>query len=956
MSTITSFGYWVRRQRKALDLTQSALAKQVGCAVVTVRKIERDERRPSLEMAGLLAQHLAITATERQDFLDMARGLYVTEVEASTMLVEASTTDSPIQIAHNLSPQPTPFIGRKGGLTALDELLKNPDIRLMTIVGLGGMGKTRLALASAERFIGTRDNPLFPNGVYFVSLAPLSDPDHIVTAMAEAFDFPLESDGQQKRSAKQQILDYLKEKRMLVVLDNFEHLLEGAELVSELLQMAPRLQILATSRERLHLQEEQIFAIHGLEFPDWETASSSGESEDAIEYTAVKLFLQAAKRINREFALQTTDMTFLSRICRLVGGMPLAVELAAGWVDMLSLEEIAAEIQQNLDFLETDVRNVPERHRNMRAVFDASWQRMSQAEQAIFAQLSIFRGGFTRQAGQAITDATLRLLSTLVNKSLIQFSQADGRYQIHELLRQYGEEKLNGRGQMADEVRNWHSRYYCQALKKCAADLKGARQKVTLAEIESDIENVRVAWRRAAQNQKTKSLTGAMDSLGYFHEWRGRYQEGETLFGAAAEALTATETAVALRTRARLLAWQSVFTNIVQEGNWAVELCQQGMALLQHEALEASDTRQEEAFILHQLGRARHDFGRRKEVLEKSLSLWREIGDAWGLANVLQILGNPTSWSGGLNDCAAYLEECLSIRRALGDRRGTAQTLAAQSELLRFKGEVKESLPLAEEALQISEAIGSRSISVRGFIDRGWSLLHLAKFDEAVTAFNKSLHLSQNFGDRWNVCLGRFGLYQVELARGKLGEAIKQAEMIVKLSLPSWLWELGEIPLIQKRYDEAIALIQKQLPKALATQQLMQTVSSFSYFSMAEHGRRRLEHAHYYAYQGLEMAVRAQHFMIMQQNFPCLINLLAEDGNVERAVQFDALNRSRHPLLDQSWGWEMLRRPFAERIAALPEEVVAVARERGRQLDYWQTVIRLREELKEKGWDQVPSA
>ncbi len=287
----------------------------------------------------------------------------------------------------------------------------------------------------------------------------------------------LQGGTREKRSPKEQLLDYLRDRRLFLLLDNFEHLLspahpqdteaevDGATLVAEILQTAPEIRILVTSRERLNLHMEQLFPIDGLAFPDWETAAPEAGSEDVTEYTAVQLFLQAAQRSQQNFSLEThEELLALIRICHLVGGMPLALELAASWVDTLSLMDIAAELQRGLDLLETELRDVPQRQRSVRATFDYSWQKLDEKEQSVFAQLSIFRGGFTRPAAQAVTGATLRQLSRLVNKSFIQFNKQRDRYQIHELLRQYGAERLSRDSELERAVYDRHSTYYCQAL------------------------------------------------------------------------------------------------------------------------------------------------------------------------------------------------------------------------------------------------------------------------------------------------------------------------------------------------------------------------------------------------------------------------------------------------------------------------------------------------------------
>jgi predicted ATPase len=248
-------------------------------------------------------------------------------------------------------------------LVDLDALFADPEVRLITVVGPGGIGKTRLALEAAERQLGARSiagedaDHRFPHGVFFVDLAALSVAEHIIPALAEALNFQLQGGVQDRRTPERQILDYLRQKRMLLIVDNFEHLLDGAELLAAVVQTASDIQVLATSRERLRLHEEQVYAIGGLEFPDWETP------QDADRYSSARLFLQSARRVRHDFALHGDDLTHLSRICRLVDGMPLALILAASWADTLSLADIAAEIQRGLDFLETEWRDVPQRHR-----------------------------------------------------------------------------------------------------------------------------------------------------------------------------------------------------------------------------------------------------------------------------------------------------------------------------------------------------------------------------------------------------------------------------------------------------------------------------------------------------------------------------------------------------------------------------------------------------------------
>ncbi|NIP84114.1 MAG: AAA family ATPase, partial [Planctomycetales bacterium] len=384
---------------------------------------------------------------------------------------------------HNLPVQITPFVGREAALAGIADRLQDPTCRLLTLVGPGGCGKTRLALEAAAAQV---DN--YAHGVFFVSLAPLDSAEAIVPTVAEALGFRFYEGGE----PQQQLLDYLHQKAMLIIMDNFEHLLDGVGLVTDVLKTAPKVTILATSRARLNVQGEHLFPVAGMSFPDEETA------KDASQYSAVRLFLQSACQAQPAFEVTTNSLADVARICRLVQGMPLGILLAAAWVRMLTPAEIAdqisGEIGQSLDFLEADLRDVPQRQRSMRAVFDHSYRLLTQREREVFQGLSVFRGGFTHQAAQYVTDASLRELRSLVDKSLLQ-RDPGGRYGIHELLRQYAAEKLLGEGPAEEEAaRDRHCTYYAGFLRQREAHLIGRNQKQALAEVGAEIENVRAGW------------------------------------------------------------------------------------------------------------------------------------------------------------------------------------------------------------------------------------------------------------------------------------------------------------------------------------------------------------------------------------------------------------------------------------------------------------------------------
>lgn len=372
-----SFGSWLKQRRQALDLTQKDLAAQVGCAPVTVRKMEAAVCRPSKQMASRLADVLVVAPDERAAFLTFARG-------AANPLPAVPTDLTARMPHHRLPAQTTTFIGRLSELLDITRLVAQPDIRLVTILAPGGMGKTRLGLAAAEQL-----SSHFPDGVFFIPLAPLRSPDDMITTIAEHVGFCFYG----SEPPRQQLLNYLRDRYALLLLDNFEHLLDGIPLVIDILEAAPYLKLLITSREKLNVSGETLFTLSGLQMPGGET------SADALESDAVRLIVQSAHRIRSNFEFHPGDLDSLIRICHLTGGMPLALTLAAGWIDVLTLQQIAAEIEQGIDILVGELRDVPERHRSIRACFNRTWERLSDAERQEFMKLSVFRGGFTAHAG-----------------------------------------------------------------------------------------------------------------------------------------------------------------------------------------------------------------------------------------------------------------------------------------------------------------------------------------------------------------------------------------------------------------------------------------------------------------------------------------------------------------------------------------------------------------------------
>ncbi len=407
---------------------------------------------------------------------------------------------------------PTPFVGRTKELAEITQRLENPECRLLTLTGLGGSGKTRLAVESAKAAVAH-----FSQGVVFVGLQPLTRGNLLIPTIAQAVGLTFYGEG----DLQNQLLEYLRDKKLLLILDNFEHLLDAAELVTAILAYAPGVKILVTSREALSLLEEWLYPIKGMAIP-LSTYATSLE-----EYEAVQLFLYHARRVQPNFD-PVVEHDSIIQISQMTAGLPLAIELAATWLKGSSSAQIVREMRCNLDFLSTTTRNIEERHRSMRAVFDQSWKSLTDSERLMFARLSVFRGGFDGEAAGQVAAALFTCLAALVEKSLVQMESSD-RFSIHELLRQYGMEKLDEYGE-TEPTHARHSQHFAQLMLRYETELKQVQQLDIMKAIENDFENFRLAWDWSTQNQQITHLHAMLNGLYLFGFLGTRHRETITIF------------------------------------------------------------------------------------------------------------------------------------------------------------------------------------------------------------------------------------------------------------------------------------------------------------------------------------------------------------------------------------------------------------------------------------------
>ncbi len=966
MTVEMTFGAWLKRRRRQLDLTQKELARRVSCAEGTIRKLESDSRRPSKQLAWIIATHLDIPSPQQAAFVTFARSqAYSAEMDAALMAMEAiNQQPRPLSdkvvvapetrtVRHNLPMQPTPFIGRSAELSALKELLGQANTRLITIMGPGGMGKTRLALAYAEQFVETQPalSLPFPHGVFFVNLAPLSEAEQMVSTLADALNFQFQ--GGDGRSRRQQLLNYLRHKKMLLLFDNFEHLLDGVDLLSNILQAAPETQILVTSRERLHLRAEQVYPIDGLAFPD-------EVSKDTAKFAAVQFFLQLARRHQPELILHDdVDLAQLAHICQLVSGMPLALELAASWADSLSLAEIADELQRGLDFLETNLRDMPERHRSVRTAIDRSWQMLTKPYQEIFAKLSVFRGGFTRETAQAVVDANLRQLARLVSKSLVQGGGQDGRYQIHELLRQYGLEKLGESGQET-AVRDVHCAYFCEALQKWEPELRGPQQQAVLAQITADEDNIRVAWRWLITQKKWSQIDKTMDGLARFYLERLLWSEGEKVCRQVTERMKMSAVSLPLQqaTLARVSTWQANFYLLLGQGEIAERLLQRSLNLLKNSTSSDNAGRSVAAhasWLLAILATRKPNFGAAKQWAEQSLALYQAADDVWGTALLMKQLGEILYHLGSRQEAKHLFAKSLASFRKLGDQIQIAHSIGLTITSALGDGQLDEAEQLCLENLAVWESLDSTAGKEGTYKTLAWIALHKGSLTQANTYFQQSLIESNEKINYW-IPDSIAGQSLIELHQGHYEQAQILVQQAFELSL---LQDYGTQPytghipfvqgclaLVKEDYREAQRLLWEAVNIYQALHEQHFRINALSILSIIMLKLGQQAECNFHLHEALQLVIDLRSFN-WASSVASIALLLGERGQNARAVELYNLAKT-DPLVNIShWFEDIVENPIVTMTATLPSSIIKTAQIQGQMLDRWQTAKSLLQELDE---------
>ncbi len=691
---------------------------------------------------------------------------------------------------NNLPVLRSAIVGRQEALAAAHDLLLRDDVGLLTFTGPGGVGKTRLALHLAAQLLEH-----FPHGVFFVNLAPISDPDLVVSTITETLGIK-ESPGQ---PLIESLKRYLRDREMLLVLDNFEHVLEAASTVAELLAASPRLKVLATSREVLHLHDEHIFTVPPLDFPDPKQLLSL---ERLTQYEAVRLFIQRARNAKPDFQVTHENALAVAGICRRLDGLPLAIELAAARVRLLALQAILARLEQRLPLLTGGARDLPLRQQTVRNTIAWSYGSLSAAEQELFRRLAVFVGGRTLEAIEAVCHVeddhsvgsgqgpgpdTLEVVGSLVDKSLLRKEEGAGgepRFVMLETIQEYAGEQLQESGE-AEELRRRHALYFTSLAQEAEPRLKAAEQERWLARLEAEHDNFRAALAWSLDRQEVVTALRLASHLAWFWFVRSHFSEGlnwsaaalrladsaaPATGGARAGEEEAERTAAdpgarrALRAKALwaaglMAAWQG-------HGAYAIPRAylEQSVAL----ATEAGD-RQLLADALYQLGNVlnfERDYAGAAARFEESLAAAREAGYTWGIANALARLGSSHVGQGDMVLRRARREESLALRRQLGDRRGIAVSLVTLGEMKREEGDYAGARHWYEQALPMFQEVGSPINVAVTLNNLGYVLSHIGDEVRAAHFFKEALALARDLNSEALTHLALAGLAGPVAAQG----------------------------------------------------------------------------------------------------------------------------------------------------------------------------------------------
>ncbi len=797
-----SFGNWLRKQRRALDLTRQAFADRIGCAEVTLRRIEAGTLKPSKELANILLDKLGIPETERSQWISFARGLSDFPSQSH------QSSNKPIT---NLPAPLTTFIGREKEQSDVVGLIAKH--RLVTLTGSGGVGKTRLSIRVGEQVLGN-----YPDGVWLVELAPILDPS--LVPHTTALTLGLREDP--NRRIINMLCDYLRQKRMLLLLDNCEHVLDAcAQLIDAVLKACPNLKILATSREPLNVTGEAIYRVPSLELPNVQQILDTFRN-----YESIQLFEERAQLVQFDFSLTLENVASVAQICQRLDGIPLAIELAAAKVAMFSSEQIVEHLHESFNLLAQGSRTALPRHQTLHAAIDWSYNLLTPTEQVLFRRLSVFVGGWTIDAAQSVcsgellqSEDVLNLLEQLINKSLVITEKAghEARYHMLETIRQYAHEKLAESGEI-EVVRGRHLDFFLAVALRFEPEAHGPQLLSWIVSVNAEHGNLLEAMNWAGESGQAQSGLRMGSALHYYWLCRGYWSVGrgslERLLARPEAAEHTTVRGNALNLAGDLATQQgdlkAAWTLLEESKAIGLELGEAGKSslgwtrmilgesLMGHDKAMAQYELDQGVVLLREAGEGwrlaiallvrgwlagnQGDLAKARELFNESLSILRNIGDTWTSADPIGSLGWVFYCLGEYPTASAYLQQALEIYRAVDDKFSTPGIFAHLGAIALLRGNAQQARAYFDESLTIAYELMSRKHIANALCNLGISVGHLNDYAPATALLNEGLELSQEIGNTYLIAACITGLASIQQKPHRAAQLLAASQAAFELS------------------------------------------------------------------------------------------------------------------------------------------------------------------------------